>query len=350
MKKIMYSLKKYNHNGDFISEIPPYFIKNIWNFTETINSWQGELTIELSDKISENFLNFWDLIKIFFDWRLIYSWFLLSKNIFIWDKNTFEISLIWFLDNLRNYLTQDLKTYKYYTYKQNWRIETDYNLKIWNILNIYEEMINILRENESEIFNFDKNEIKNVVSEYHNVYSWTFVDLLNGFSEYYDMNYFLWANWKIRTSWSPNIKNYNLVFWKDIFDISIKSDYLDLINYVKMGWIWENDWGILKVKDEDSIKKYWMKYLEIEDKYFYKKQSALDFMKRKLVLNPFENIKFKIYDKKFFWVLKILDLVTITNFKNKIENKKIVKITYNINYMEVELENFKTLWKEILWV
>lgn len=358
MKKIMYSFKKYSHRWDFISEIPQNFIINKPKFHETMNSWQWELALELSENISENFLKFWELIKIFYEWKLIYSWFVSRREKIFSEKNSIVFYIIWFFDILRNYKIHWLPSYAENIDKY------DRNYINWNAILYYQEMIEYLNINSNN-FIFDREKITDLSKNHNEIFSWNFLDLLNFFLKEYEMNYFIWADWILKV-WLQ--ENHTLFFNKDIFEIKIEVETWDVVNYAeyKAKLKIQDSSGIsdeeeyIYVKDEESIKKIWLKYKQFPDYHFwvvevwnydiYRKRAEKhikDILEK--AKNPFVNIKIKIFDKKYFWVLKVLDTLTIKNFSEEIENKKIVKITYNENYMEVELENYNILWNILLW-
>lgn len=354
----MYNFKKYSHNGDFISEIPQKFIKNIPTFHETINSGQWELSLEFSENISENFLKFWELVKIFYDWKIIYSWFVsrIEKNFS--EKNSIVFYLIWLFDILRNFQTFWLPTY----YKSIDKINK--NTVNWKTKNFLKEMIDYLNITSNN-FNFDERKILDLSSEKNDLIRWTFLDFLNHFLKNFSMNFHIWADWFLKI-WEQN--NFTLIFWKDISEIKIDTETSEIVNkaqfeikYLLVGdWSSDNMVQYEYLEDEESIKKIWLKYKSLWSKHFWtiliseldkfneKKQNYMREIFEKYK-KPTLNIKLKIFDKKYFWVLKVLDTLTIKNFSEEIENKKIVKISYNSDYMEVELENFNSLWSLILW-
>lgn len=354
----MYSFKKYSHNGDFISEIPQKFIKNIPTFHETMNSGQWELSLEFNENVSENFLKFWELVKIFYNENLIYSWFVSRREKIFSEKNSIVFYLVGIIDILRNYRRKLLKTYTFSEY--------DRNISVWKAKTFFAEMIEIMNQN-TNIFKFDESKIFDI-SENHNEWvSWSFLDLLNFFQKKYEMHYFIWADGLLKV-WTQE-KNHTLLFNKDIFEIKIETEFWEVVNFAEFKAkyiLYDNSWlhnteEYISVKDEESIKKIWLKYKEFPSKHFWTvlvrdydnfheniaKKHIRDILEK--AKNPFLNIKLKIFDKKYFWVLKVLDTLTIKNFSEEIENKKIVKISYNENYMEVELENYNILWNIILW-
>lgn len=351
----MYSFKRYTHTWEFLNEIPQKIIKSFSNFHETINNWQAELNIEFSSKVSFDFLNFWDLVKIFFNWKIIYAWFILRKEFIYWSEKSLFVSLIWIIDALRYFETTSLKNYV-------WSISKyDRSYVDWRAATFFEEMFEFLKENESNIFKFDLGKIKDLATDWEDFINWTFIDLLKHYQKYYKMDFFIWADWYLKV-WEQ--KKHKLIFWKDIFEIKIDIDISETFNFVEAKWKfyfkWEVLFDVLKAKDEEKIKKYWVRYKHFWEKMFWVRnednreklwEEMQEYINKILKENsePKENIKLKIYEKKYFWVLNVLDKITVKNFERDITDKKIVKISYFPDYIELELETYNTLWNILLW-
>ena len=352
----MYSFKKYTHRWDFISEIPLQFIKSTPTFHETINSWQWECVLEISNKVSENFIDFWNLVRIFYDWRYLYSGFVIRKEFKVsaeWDWYT--ISLIWVFDALRNYDISKIKSYKYHKWEGEFGINTDWSTVVWRASTFFQDMIYYLRETECNIYRFDINEIYDPTPEQHKSVKWTFLDLLDFYKKQFNMEYFIWADWLLIVSWGNKFRHHNLIFKKDVMEITTDSDILNMANsvfFIREYYVnGLRTSGDMSLSDEESIRKYWLKYKNFWEYTYNDYKDAENKIKELLEThkNPTYNIKLKIYNKKWFWALQVLDRVTIKNIKQEIIKKKIVKISYNADYMEVELESYNTLWNILLW-
>lgn len=328
----MFNFRVYQKDGTFKFTINPKDVKNEISFTANYNWWQGQLLLLLNYSFENSQIENSDFIQIYKWSVLVYTW--VCQKIDRVITNNFQeinIPLLW----LWVIPTYDMffKTGIWYSFTEN-----------KDPSEIVKDMINWLNTNYNWL-SYDTNSIPLYWSNESFTFDYTncFV-ALNTIAERIGRKWFIDKDGKVYFKPKDLTTTYKLTVWKNIESIELSQDSENLINNIRLKY----DSGVNAYFDNTSMSTYWRRVKYI-DKASYTLAQANTYWNTFINENKDPKNKTIIILNNNFNLesIKVLENITVKNFWYIINNLQIVKYTYSVDKIVLELEEFDSFGKEL---
>lgn len=317
---------KFTINLDDIKSEPSFSANNLWG--------QWQLSLALNYSFDNNKINNTDVIKMYKDTVLVYTWIVQNlQRIITNTHDEIVLPLLW-LWTLPTYLlyksggvyqfnktadpsviVKDIIDYINTIYTTPW---LNYN---WTSITTYWVTINVDFDNETCLSALLK------VAKATNYYLYTD------------------QSWQVFFRAKPVTPTHKLTVWDSVEQINLEDDSEELVNKLILTWSGGTDiyddltsqaaYGVREkyledtdIKNQATADEYWDNYI-LENKDLIQKT--------KVIVNKNYNLE----------SLNVWDTIIIQNFKYIISNLQIVKLSYSPDKVMLELEVFDSFGKEI---
>lgn len=330
---IRYDIKVYNKDGTFKSTINPNVVMNDISFTENVNWWQWQLTLNLALPFEDNSFQGWDLIKVvlynerYVQGKQIYFWYI-SQITRKYDTNKGYIQLIclWIASLLNKIL---------FSGSYAWTITSVLNSIISKFAIDYPSLITIEQIDdypESVSVDFDTS-----------INCQRAINKLQEISNYYR---FIDSEWKFYFRKKLTQQNHIVSNQYSVETMSLNYSFEWIVNKYHL----EREWGSVSVyEDATSQSNYWVKEKYdiqasianqmTQDEYWnnYIKQNKDPKNASQIVVNSKYDIESIVP-----W-----DTISVVNTEYSVKNLLIEKIQYTPSRITLTLEENETLWDVI---
>ena len=338
-----FQIKNYSKSNVLKQTISPALIMNDLSFTQTINWWQGELSIKLKLLFSDSTFIEWDLIKVSeFDdnnklGRQIYYWFV-SKVQRIQDTSQqyIELTCLGSFALLNNIIFNNSGFLPSYTADPATIIKAiiDYfNTKYtWSLLSYSGG--NIDNYGSSVKISFDYTNCFDAIS---NVQKLT--------PTYY---FFIDANWQVRYKLKPTSSSYTLTNQKDVESITVEEDFENVVNkyYLEWSWLAMNTYQDATSQTTYGVKEKYEKKTDISDAGTQNTAWNLFITQNK---DPKKMVSISVNNKYDIETLQPWKSIKVVNFDYSINNLQILQTTYDIDKVSLTLEKLVTFSQQVVW-
>ncbi len=335
-----FEIKKYSLTGSFLETIKRTNIISDFYFSSSINAWQWECNIEFNLSVWDTTFSLWQFLKIYVftdiypDWKLMYTWMItrINWNITNW-KETLNISLLWlwslltfiYYKNWWNYnfsLTQEPAT----TLKDI--IDYFNTIYTWSWLNYWSNVVNYWTS-ITQVFNYNKCNESLTNTTNTTTYWWN-----------------IRSNWELFFKAKPTLATHLLTLWKDIDNLTIQQDSERIINKHILFYTW---WDTSQI-DATSQTSFWVREIKEDTTRINDLATANIYASNYVSKNKDYKKKTSIIVNNSFDIEKIevWDTISVLNTTLSLINLQIYKIQYSINTIQIELEEFDSLAKEII--
>jgi len=331
----MFNYKVYNLSWTYKFTINIKDIKNLISFTANENWGQWQCKLLLNYNFETTTIVNTDIIHIYKDTTLIYTW--IVQDVFRKINNNFEeieLPLLW-LWTLPTYLL----------YKDSWNYVFSKNQDPSQTIKDIIDYINTIYT--AGWLSYDVWSIETY---------WTTVDIDFDYDnclealikciETTNFKFFIDRDWKVYFKSKPVSATHTLTVWKDIEQINLEEDSENLINKLLLEY---KSW-ILPYEDIASQGNYWLKEKYLSKTDLIDIASADEFWNNYIELykNPINKTSI-ILNKNFnLENIKVWDTIKVKNFNYIINNLQIVKYSYTIDKIKLELEIFDSFGKEFI--
>lgn len=372
-----YVVKLYDWSMNFLKVLPASIITNDISFSESIDSWQWQLVLNINLPIDTDYFdnvryckvymfkdlpqqavnylilenydfllteNWWNFIveeqPVIDFWQLLYSWRLSKVNrTFSNNKENIQITFLGLYTLLNDiYFEQD--------WSLEFQIEDD-------PANIIKTVIDYFNTKYPWILSYTEESIdtywNNIYLEFNNT---TCAETLKSLMEWLNWYLFVWADWVIQFHEIPQIITHNFTYEKDVTALTIPEDYEQVANAVmatyKEEW-WLNYLTTSIATDNASITKFWRKEVIVNADNAYWETAWETY--RDSYLNEYKDWKKNItLTVSTLYPIESIhpgDTIRIRNIDLSISNLKISKVEYTYEQVKLSLEYYTSIAKQI---
>ncbi len=335
-----FEIKVYNLDWTFNKLVSRSDLMKDFYYTSAINEWQGNADIELNLSIWNNDFTLWQVIKVYIftdiypNWKIIYSGMItkMTWKITSWAESL-TLNCIW-LGSLLSFIY--FKSWGNYAFTLNQEPATTLKAIIDYFNTKY----------TGTFLNYWAN-VSNYGSSVNLSYSYSkCLDALKNTASATNFWWNIRSTGELYYKTTPTTATHILTVWKDIDTLTIENDSERVINEYILTY---NSWTATN-SDATSKTSFWLRELQesktdIQDlasaniygtNYISKNK---DYKKKtSIVINNSYNLE----------SIEIGDTISVVNTDLSLKNLQIRKISYNINNMVIELDEFDTLAKELI--
>ena len=343
-----YLVKAYDNNFAFVKVIPMSIITSDINYSESINSWQWQLVLNLNLPIDTDYLEDVKYIKVFVNsnnWledELLYTWYL-SKYSRLFSNNKENVQATFL--SLFSLLSD--------VYYKNSQWEDEFTIEwiepatvVKNIIDYFNVQCPwILSYTEDSIVNYWNNinvECKNSKCS----------DLLMNIVDWLTYHIYVWADWIVQFKPKPATITHEFTYEKDITSLTIPQDFEQVVNAVRVQyWFiwWNHTWITSRAENQESIAKFWRKEETIVNTSIYWNESAEIY--RDSILNKYsewkQNIKMTVNNKYLIESIHPWDTIKIRNLWLNISWLQVNSVNYSYEQAVLQLEYSTTFAEQI---
>lgn len=372
-----YIVKLYDWNNNFLKVLSANLITNDISFSESIDAWQGQLTLNVNLPIDTDYFDnvrycrvymFKDLPKQTINnlilenydflltedwwnfileeqpkadrWQLLYSGRLSKVNrTFSSNKENIQITFLSLYTLLNDIY-----------FKQNWefvfQIEDDPSEIIKTVIDYFDTMYpGILSYTDESIDEY-------WTDIYFEVNTMTCGEAIKKLMEWLSYYMFVWADWVVQFHSVPDTITHNFTYEKDITALTIPEDYEKIANAVRATYTyiwWSHNWITDVAVDNDSINKYGRKEIIVSADNAYWETAGETY--RDSYLNEYKDWKKNIsLTVSTLYPIESIhpgDTIRIRNIDLDISNLKISKVEYTYEQVKLSLEYYTSIAKQI---
>ena len=341
-----YIVKLYDWSNNFVKVLPASIITNDISFSESIDSWQWELTLNVNLPIDTNYFDNIRYCRVYvsdnrsLDNYLLYSGRLSKVNrTFSNNKENIQITFLSLYTLLNDIY-----------FEQSWSLEFQIEDDPAEII---KTIIDYFNTKHSWLISYTAWSIdtywSNIYLEFNNT---TCADALKSLMEWLNRYLFVWADWVVQFHEVPNTITHNFTYEKDITTLTIPEDYEKVSNAVratyKEEW-WVNTLITSVATDNDSITKFWRKEVIVSADNAYWETAWETY--RDSYLNEYKDWKKNInLTVSTLYPIESIhpgDTIRIRNIDLSISNLKISKVDYTYEQVKLSLEYYTSIAKQI---
>lgn len=329
----MYNIKIYEIDWTYKFTLNLKKLKNELSFTANTKSWQWQAVLNLDLDFDYSQINTTDIIKVYLDTILIYTW--IVQNIYRKITNNYqeiELPLLW-LWTLTNYLL----------YKDTWVYEFT---KTQDPADTIRDIIDYVNTIYPNWLFYDWTSIIDYWTsfwiDFENETCFSALQKVTDTTNYY---LFIDKDWKVYFKPKESTPTHKLTVWKDVESISFQEDSEKLVNKLVLEYkTWTKTY-----EDATSQTTYWIRELYLVKTDLVDVTSADEFWDNYILENKNPINKTQIVVNKNFNIesIKINDTIIVKNFSFDIDNLIIVKYSYTNDKIKIDLEEFDSFWKEL---
>lgn len=372
-----YIVKLYDWSNNFLKVLSANLITNDISFSESIDAWQGQLTLNVNLPIDTNYFDnvryckvymFKDLPKQTINnlilenydflltedwwnfileeqpeadkWQLLYSGWLSKVNrAFSNNKENIQITFLSLFTLLNDIF-----------FEQDWELIFQLEDDPANIIKTIIDYFNTLYP---WILSYTEDSIdlywETVYLEFDSMTCWEAIKSVLNWLKYY---LFVWADWVVQFHDTPDEITHNFTYEKDITALTIPEDYEQVANAVRArySFIWWSHTGITDVAvDNTSIARFGRKEIIIGNENLYWQLAGETY--RDSYMNEYKNWKKNIsLTVSTLYPIESIhpwDTIRIRNIDLDIKDLQISKIDYTYEQVRISLEYYTSIAKQI---
>lgn len=341
-----YIVKLYNWSNNFVKVLPASLITNDITFSESIDAWQWQLSLNVNLPIDTDYFDNIRYCRVYvsdnrnLDNHLLYSGWLSKVNrTFSNNKeniNAVFLSLFTLLNDV--YFVQD--------WEMIFQIEDDPANIIKTIIDYFDTLYPwILSYTSWSIDTY----WTDVYLEFDTM---TCGEALKSVMNWLSYYMFIWADWVIQFHDTPTTITHNFTYERNITALTIPEDYEQVANAVRArySFIWWSHTGITDVAtNASSIAKFGRKEIIISNENLYWQVAGETY--RDSYLNEYKdwkkNISLTVSTLYPIESIHPWDTVRIRNIDLDIKDLQISKIDYTYEQVKINLEYYTSISKQI---
>lgn len=343
-----YLVKAYDKNMTFVKVIPASIITNDIQYTESINSWQWQLILNLNLPIDTDYLEDVKYIKIFvnsnnwLDNNLLYSWYLSKySRLFSNNKENVQATFLPLFSLLSEVYYKD----------SEWNDE--FTIEWIEPATFIKDVIDYFNQTYSWIITYTQDSIVNYWSNINvkcrnNKCS----DLLQRVIDWLEYYLYVWADWIVQFKPKPSTITHEFTYEKDITALTIPTDFEQIVNAVRVQyWTlwWADYWITDRAENQESITKFWRKEKTVVNRNIF--WNGVAEMYRDSILSKNldwkQNISMTVNNKYLIESIHPWDTIKIRNIWLDIDWLQINSVSYSYEQATIQLEYRTTLAEQI---
>lgn len=329
----MFNLKIYDILWNFKDTIEVEELKNPLSFTAAENQWQWQCRLLLDFNFEDDLIVNTDVIRIYQDTTLIYTG--IVQDVIRKITNTYEeveIPLLWLWT-----------LWMYLLYKDTWSYVFSKNQDPSQTIR---DIIDYINANYTwGWLSYDWSSIDNywtstdIDFEYN-----TCFDAIQKCIEVTNFKLYIDQSWKVFFKLKPTTPTHEFTVWKDVEEIKLEEDSEKLVNKLLLKY---KTW-VQPYEDSWSQISYWLKEKYIQKTDLVDINAANEYWNNYISTykDPINKTSITINSNYDIKTIKVWDTIEVKNFKFEIKNLQIVKFTYTIDKIKLDLELFDSFWKE----
>lgn len=343
-----YLVKAYDKNMTFVKVIPASIITNDIQYTESINSWQWQLVLNLNLPIDTDYLDDVKYIKVFvnsnnwLDNALLYSWYLSKySRLFSNNKENVQATFLPLFSLLSEVYFKD----------SEWNDE--FTIDSIEPATFIKQVIDFFNQTYSWIITYTQDSIVNYWSNIN--VQWRnnkCSELLQRVVDWLEYFLYVWADWIVQFKPKSSTIQHEFTYAKDITALTIPTDFEQIVNAVRVqywtAW-WTNYWTTDRAEDQESIAKYWRKEKTVMNMNIFWNTAAEIY--RDSYLNKYSewklNITMTVNNKYLIESIHPWETIKIRNIWLDIDWLQINNVNYSYEQATIQLEYRTTLAEQI---
>jgi len=342
-----YMIKLYDQHLNFVKVCPVSIVTNDISFSESINTGQGELTLNLNLPIDTNYFENVKYIKVFvndsqgLEDHLIYSGYL-SKYVRIYSNNR---------ENIQAHFLSLFSLFNEIYYKQGG--ETTFRKK-WDPAEILKDIVNQVKEAYPNLFSYTAESIVNYGQSVElEIKDKKCGDLVAEIVSGTNYRFFVWADGIIQYKPKPSEISHYFTYERDVKALTIPIDFEQVVNAVRVQyWYigWPHSWITKFAENAESIQKFWRKEITIVNQSLHWEASANLYRDQYLLQNSKGKQNISLTVNSMYQLEKIHpgDLIKIRNLGVEVSGLQVSSVSYSYEQAVLKLEYTTSLWKELL--
>lgn len=342
-----YMIKLYDQHLNFVKVCPVSIVTNDISFSESINTGQGELTLNLNLPIDTNYFENVKYIKVFvndsqgLEDHLIYSGYL-SKYVRIYSNNR---------ENIQAHFLSLFSLFNEIYYKQGG--ETTFRKK-WDPAEILKDIVNQVKEAYPNLFSYTSESIVNYGQSVElEIKDKKCGDLIAEIVSGTNYRFFVWSDGIIQYKPKPSEISHYFTYERDVKALTIPIDFEQVVNAVRVQyWYigWPHSWITQFAENAESIQKFWRKEITIVNQSLHWEASANLYRDQYLLQNSKGKQNISLTVNSMYQLEKIHpgDLIKIRNLGVEVSGLQVSSVSYSYEQAVLKLEYTTSLWKELL--
>ena len=340
-----YIVKVYDKNMDFLKIIPAWIITNDIRIQETIDTWQGQLTLNVNLPIDTNYFEDAMFLKIYVNnarWMedlLIYTWQITQiERQFSNNQENIKIVCLSLRALLSNVVLR----------KEDWDPKFS---KTWDPADILKYIIDYFSSVYPWLISYTNESIENywtsITIEFDKISCQKAIKNLVNWLQYH---FFLWADWVAQYKSKPQTATHLLTYWKDIIQLTIPENTEKIQNVVQVSYeLNDVETYTTIIQDDDSVSKYLQKEIVVKREDLKDETSANLYRDEYLAKNKdaVQNISLTVNSLYDIEYLHPWQTVKIRNLWLNIVNATIQNVRYQYEQATIMLEYYTTIWQQI---
>lgn len=340
-----YIVKVYDKEMNFLKVIPAWIITREISITETIDAWQGELTLEVNLPIDTNFFDEAMFLKVYVNnsqWMadlLIYTGQISQiQRLFSNDKENIRIVCLSLRALLWNVVLR----------KNDWDPKFS---KTWDPANILKFIIDYFDSVYPWLISYTNESIEDywtsITIEFDKISCQKAIKNLVNWLQYH---LFIGADWVVNYKSKPQTATHLLTYWKDITKLTIPLNTEKIKNVVQVAYKLNDVETYTTIQqDATSVWKYLQKEIVVFRKDLKDETSANLYRDEYLSKNKdaIQNISLSVNSLYNIEYLHPWDTIKIRNLWLNVDNAIIQNVKYQYEEATLTLEYYTTIWEQI---
>lgn len=328
-----YLIKIYNSDWTFKENVSENKVTWWVRFSQTINAWQGQFNLVISEKFNDLWIEKNDFVKIFvydnnFNWKLIYTWVIESINR-IYSQNIINYTCRWLWSLLNRVIFE-------YWWNKEFSLNKDPWLIIKDIITYFNNIYSWDWLNDSWVTNFWSN--INIAFSYNNCFS-----AINNIVDSTNFYFIIKEDWTVVFKAKDINNTHSFIVWKNVNEINIVEDISNIKNKVILSY----NWWYTTSEDVASQNNYWL-FEILETRSDINDLSTANETANNIISefkDPKNKITININNKYPIENIKPWDTVRVNNIEYSIDWIQIQRITYNSEEIVLELDEYDSIWE-----
>ena len=331
-----FEYRVFDLSGAFKFTISPKWIKSTPKFTSNINGGQGNMNIVLKQSFSFQGIVRSDIVKVYKtdnitpNGMLIYTGFIdeIDRSYLSW-KESITYRVYWLYYPLG-------KLYARSGWSDTYSVNQDPKITIEESIDFANTHYNLYSKNVSSFgsnieTDYDSTRITSLITDLA-IQTWFY--------------FYIDQNWELTFAQKPSTPDHLFTVWREVIQITSDEDWKDIINRYNLNY----KSGLVTATDATSETNNGFRKLTVTDTSIVDAASAQIAADNYILENKDQKkrIKLEINSLYDIDIIKPGETVKVLGLDYDINNLQIHKISYNIDRVQLELEQVKTFSSEIL--
>lgn len=341
-----YIVKLYDKTMTFLKVVPAWIITREIKIQETIDAWQGELTLDVNLPIDTDFFENAMFVKVYVNNS---QW---MTDLLIYTGQISQIQRL-FSNNKENIriVCLSLRSLLWNVVLRNWSGDPKFS-KTWDPANILKFIIDYFWSVYPWLLSYTNESIETywttITIEFDKISCQKAIKNLVNWLQYH---LFIGADWIVKYKSNPQTATHLLTYWKDITKLTIPLNTEKIQNVVQVAYKDENDVEQYTTiwQDATSVWKYLQKEVVVARDDLKNSTSADLYRDEYLEKNKdaIQNISLSVNSLYDIENLHPWDSIKIRNLWINIENAIIQNVRYQYEEATLSLEYYTTIGKQI---